>query len=68
MTVAEPAETPDMYGAYPRLGEAHLTELHRYGTRRTTRAGEVLLAGDEVQDFVVILEGRVSVVQDRDRA
>jgi hypothetical protein len=31
---------PDLYGAYPRLGEAHLTELHSQGTRRTTWRGE----------------------------
>ena len=33
---AEPADTPDPYGAYPRLGQAHLTELHSQGTRRTS--------------------------------
>lgn len=38
---AEPAETPDPYGVHPRRDEAHLTELHRYRTRRRTRDGEV---------------------------
>jgi hypothetical protein len=33
---AEPADTPDPYGAYPRLSEAHLTELPSQRTRRTS--------------------------------
>ena len=61
---AEPAETPDPYGAYPRRDEAHLTELHRYGTRRRTRDGEVgRLTGQPLFPSAVVREpGEVLVL------
>ncbi|MGH3485955.1 MAG: FAD-dependent oxidoreductase [Nocardioidaceae bacterium] len=59
------AETPDLYGAYPRLSETQRTELITRGERRATSAGEVLQrAGDVTEDFLVVLDGRVGVVED----
>jgi thioredoxin reductase (NADPH) len=58
-------ETPDLYGAYPRLDEYHLAELQSVGERRTTTAGEVLQrAGDSPGELIVVLDGTVAVVQD----
>jgi thioredoxin reductase (NADPH) len=58
-------ETPDLYGAYPRLNDSQLIELTALGTRRRTCAGEVLYrAGETSEDFIVILDGHVAVVQD----
>jgi thioredoxin reductase (NADPH) len=63
VSVAE--ETPDLHGAYPRLTEAQLAALAEGGTRRSTRAGDVLYrAGDTTYDFYVILEGKVATVAD----
>src|SRR4029453_19047857 len=36
------AETPDLYGAYPRLSEHQIAALAALGGRRATREGEVL--------------------------
>jgi thioredoxin reductase (NADPH) len=56
-------ETPDLYGAFPRLSEDQIGELGRYGERRRTEAGEVLFReGDQSYDFIVVLEGLVAVV------
>ena len=56
-------ETPDVYGAYPRLSDAQIRELEQHGHRHDTAAGEVLFAAGEVEcDMVVVLEGRVAVV------
>ncbi|WUJ70061.1 FAD-dependent oxidoreductase [Kribbella soli] len=58
-------ETPDLYGAYPRLEEFQLAELTPLGERRTTSAGEVLQqAGESSDEFIVVLDGTVSIVQD----
>jgi thioredoxin reductase (NADPH) len=58
-------ETPDLYGAYPRLNESQLIELTALGTRRRTSAGEVLhRAGETSEEFIVILDGHVAVVQE----
>jgi thioredoxin reductase (NADPH) len=58
-------ETPDLYGAYPRLDEYHLAELKSLGERRTTSAGEVLQqAGESPDEFLVVLDGTVAVVQE----
>ncbi len=57
-------ETPDLYGAYPRLDEYQLAELTPLGERRTTSAGEVLQqAGDPPDEFIVVLDGTVAIVQ-----
>jgi thioredoxin reductase (NADPH) len=58
-------ETLDLYGAYPRLNDSQLIELTALGSRRRTRAGEVLYrAGETSEEFIVILDGHVAVVQD----
>jgi thioredoxin reductase (NADPH) len=56
-------ETPDFYGAYPRLTDAQIRELEQHGYRHDTTAGEVLFAAGETEcDMVVVLEGLVAVV------
>jgi thioredoxin reductase (NADPH) len=58
-----PAETPDLFGAFPRLSEQQIGALATHGERRHTRAGEVLYReGDASYDFFVILEGTVAIV------
>src|ERR671917_1323695 len=49
----------------PKLREDQIEVLSRYGETRTTEAGEVLFrAGDPSNDFIVVLEGEVEVVDD----
>jgi thioredoxin reductase (NADPH) len=58
-------ETPDLYGAYPRLSEAHLQALLARGARRPTQAGEVLIRkGQRADSFYVLLSGQAVVVHD----
>jgi hypothetical protein len=58
------AETPDPYGAYPRLNPEQIEALKARGTRRETTAGEVIFhAGDRSYDFVVVLQGLVAIVE-----
>ncbi|UOY00513.1 cyclic nucleotide-binding domain-containing protein [Blastococcus sp. PRF04-17] len=65
--VAGLEETPDEYGASPRLTDRQLAVLRRAGRRRTTRSGDVLVQGGASEwDFVVVLEGTVAVVEDGD--
>jgi thioredoxin reductase (NADPH) len=60
-----PDETPDLFGAYPRLDPQQIDALARRGRRQTTNVGDVLFhAGETTYDFVVVLEGRVAVTQD----
>ena len=62
---APPPETPDLHGAFPRLGAEQLGSLAARGRKRPTRAGEVLFReGDEGYDFFVVLQGMVAVVED----
>jgi Na+/H+ antiporter NhaA len=57
-------ETPDRYGAFPRLPDTQLALLARYGTRRTWQPGETLFReGDPGYDFQVVLSGTVAVVE-----
>jgi thioredoxin reductase (NADPH) len=57
------AETPDLYGAFPRLSEAQIEALAAHGYRRGTQPGEVLFReGDPSCDFFVILAGKVAIV------
>ena len=59
-----PTETPDLYGAYPRLSDAQLARLAPHGVQRPIRPGEVLYAeGERADDFTVILRGLVAVVE-----
>jgi thioredoxin reductase (NADPH) len=49
----------------PKLREDQLEVLSRYGQTRKTEAGQVLFrAGDTSNDFIVVLEGEVEVVED----
>ena len=60
-------ETPDLQGAYPRLGDEQVQILSTHGERRATRPGQVLYRkGDERYDFYVVLAGTVAVVEDED--
>ncbi|HWF24789.1 MAG TPA: FAD-dependent oxidoreductase [Solirubrobacteraceae bacterium] len=58
------AEAPDHDGAFPRLGDEHLTRLRALGDVRAVSPGEVLFrAGDETCDFFVVESGEVAIVQ-----
>jgi thioredoxin reductase (NADPH) len=49
----------------PTLREDQIEILRRYGQTRKTQVGEVLFrAGDTSNDFIVILEGEVEVIDD----
>jgi len=57
------SETPDLYGAFPRLSDPQLALLAEHGERRRTRTEEVLFReGDRSYDFFVVLDGKVAVV------
>jgi thioredoxin reductase (NADPH) len=59
-----PAETPDLYGAYPTLSEAQITRLGELGERRPTEQDEILFReGQQNCDFFVVLAGKVAVVE-----
>jgi thioredoxin reductase (NADPH) len=65
-TDGEPSlpETPDIYGAYPRLSPQQIEALSAHGQWRETQAGEVLYReGDHTCDFFVIGEGKVAIVE-----
>ena len=58
-------ETPDLQGAFPRLGAEQLELLSGLGTQREVQAGDVLYReGDGSCDFFVILSGKVAIVED----
>ena len=58
------SETPDRWGAYPRLTPEQLSDLEGAGTRRVVRAGDVLVReGERDRDFLVVLAGTVRVVE-----
>jgi thioredoxin reductase (NADPH) len=64
MTSRPLAETPDVAGAFPRLGDDQIEALHRYGERRPTRAGDVLVReGERHRDFFVVLAGTVAIFE-----
>src|SRR5918997_5970660 len=49
----------------PKLRDDQIDVLSRYGQTRKTEAGEILFkAGDTENDFIVVLEGEVEVVDD----
>ncbi|GAB3302253.1 hypothetical protein GCM10027451_06330 [Geodermatophilus aquaeductus] len=57
-------ETPDRDGAFPRLDDAQVALLARYGTRRTWQPGETLFReGDPGYEFQLVLSGAVAVVE-----
>jgi len=56
------AETPDIYGAYPRLSDDQIATLEAGGARRAVDTGETLVREGERSDyFFVILSGKVAV-------
>ena len=49
----------------PTLREDQIEILRRYGQTKKTNAGDILFrAGDTSNDFIVILEGVVEVIDD----
>ncbi len=57
-------ETPDSYGAFPRLTDDQVELLLEHGDRRRTRVGDVLFReGEDSSELFVILEGMVAIVQ-----
>ncbi|NJC74116.1 FAD-dependent oxidoreductase [Planosporangium thailandense] len=57
-------ETPDRYGAYPRLSEAQIGSLEPRGRRQRTQGGDVLIReGEDGYDFFVVLDGKVANVE-----
>ncbi|MGW7102639.1 FAD-dependent oxidoreductase [Streptomyces sp. NPDC054838] len=58
-------ETPDRYGAFPRLTPEQLEDLSAHGERRRTAAGEVLYReGEPFREFLAILSGTVEILHD----
>ena len=58
-------ESPDLYGAYPRLSDDQIGVLSAVGDRRPVKRGEVLYReGDGNCDFFVILDGKVAVTEE----
>ena len=56
------AETPDIYGAYPRLSDDQVATLEAGGARRAVNTGETLVReGERCDYFFVILSGKVAV-------
>ncbi len=56
------AETPDIYGAYPRLSDDQIATLDAGGARRAVDTGETLVREGEHSDyFFVVLSGKVAV-------
>ncbi|MGB7870545.1 MAG: cyclic nucleotide-binding domain-containing protein, partial [Mycobacterium sp.] len=56
------AETPDIYGAYPRLSDDQIATLEAGGARRAIGTGETLVREGERSDyFFVIVSGKVAV-------
>ncbi|MFE5589115.1 FAD-dependent oxidoreductase [Streptomyces sp. NPDC056549] len=58
-------ETPDRYGAFPRLTPEQLQDLTAHGERRRVAEGEVLYReGEPFREFLVILSGTVEILHD----
>src|SRR5258707_15800780 len=56
------AESPDIYGAYPRLSDDQIATLEAAGARRGVGAGEKLVRGGErAEYFFAIWSGKVGV-------
>jgi thioredoxin reductase (NADPH) len=55
---------PEQPGSRPRLSDAQVSVLRRYGTEHAVVEGEVLFAdGDETYDLIVVLEGEVEIIE-----
>jgi thioredoxin reductase (NADPH) len=60
-------ETPDTYGAYPRLAEDQIMLLSPYGQRKRLAKGATLFRKEDRDCGVfVVLNGQVRVVEDHD--
>ncbi|MFF5784746.1 FAD-dependent oxidoreductase [Streptomyces sp. NPDC012693] len=58
-------ETPDRYGAFPRLTPEQLQDLTAHGERRRVAEGEVLYReGEPFREFLAILSGTVEILHD----
>ncbi|AZM92355.1 MULTISPECIES: FAD-dependent oxidoreductase [Streptomyces] len=58
-------ETPDRYGAFPRLTPEQLQDLEGHGERRGVAEGEVLYReGEPFREFLAILSGTVEILHD----
>jgi thioredoxin reductase (NADPH) len=67
MPHAQTRETPDLFGAFPRLSDEQIRALEAEGERRRTSEGQVLFSeGDASYDFYVVLEGLVRTVSSSD--
>jgi thioredoxin reductase (NADPH) len=61
-------ETPDLFGAFPRLEPEQLFRLEASGRRVRTQRGEALYReGDIGYDFVVLLAGTAEMIEDYGR-
>lgn len=66
-TTQEWEETPDMFGAYPRLTEDQIATLLPGGSRRRVGVDEVLVReGMRSDELFVVLSGKVAIVTDDD--
>src|ERR1700758_1833026 len=58
-------ETPDLFGAYPRLTEDQIATLLPGGSRRPVAVDEILIReGTRSDELFVILSGKVAIVTD----
>ncbi|MFJ6934393.1 FAD-dependent oxidoreductase [Streptomyces sp. NPDC101132] len=58
-------ETPDRYGAFPRLTPEQLQDLAAHGERRSVAEGEVLYReGEPFREFLAVLSGTVEIIHD----
>ncbi|WP_433500872.1 FAD-dependent oxidoreductase [Sphaerimonospora sp. CA-214678] len=61
----ELTETPDLHGAYPRLSRARIERLAARGERRPLSRDDVLFTeGELTDDFFVVLDGKVAMVEE----
>ncbi|MGW3820122.1 FAD-dependent oxidoreductase [Streptomyces sp. NPDC005046] len=59
-----PFETPDIYGAYPRLKDDQIARLAQHGRRRAVDVGDELIReGERCETFYVVLSGAVAIVE-----
>lgn len=57
-------ETPDIYGAYPRLSDDQMARLAQRGRRHPVEAGEVLIReGEQCETFYVVVSGSVAIIE-----
>jgi thioredoxin reductase (NADPH) len=58
-------ETPDMFGAYPRLTDGQIATLAAGGSRRSVNVNDVLIReGEPSDELFVILSGKVAIFAD----